>query len=102
MNYRVEYNGEDIELGTLDMAIESAKSAIDADAGPVSGWSVEHDETINDWFIQGVRDGAPVGSTAVVSGPEPTVAPAGSPSGRVYGSGDAEDWTRRVSFTGGS
>ena len=97
MSYRVEYNGEDIELAALDVAIDNAKNAIAADVGPISGWTVEHDATINDWFVQGVLDGSPVGPTAVVSGPEP-IAPA--PSGRVYASGDAEDFARRVSFSG--
>ncbi|MFI5496140.1 hypothetical protein [Actinoplanes sp. NPDC051859] len=73
MTYRVEYNGEDIELATLDAALDNAKHAIAADVGPVSGWTVEHDETINDWFVQGVRDGQAIGATAVVTGPEPTM-----------------------------
>ena len=73
MTYRVEYNGEDLELATLDAALDNAKHAIAADVGPVSGWAVEHDETINDWFVQGVRDGEAVGATAVVTGPEPTM-----------------------------
>src|SRR5919112_2409591 len=72
MTYRVEYNGEDIEVTTLDVALDSAKNAIAADVGPISGWTVEHDDAINDWFVQGVLDGTPVGPTAVVSGPEPT------------------------------
>ncbi|MEV8506097.1 hypothetical protein AB0368_14875 [Actinoplanes sp. NPDC051475] len=73
MTYRVEYNGEDLELATLDAALDNAKHAIAADVGPISGWAVEHDETINDWFVQGVRDGEAVGATAVVTGPEPTM-----------------------------
>ena len=98
MTYRVEYNGEDIELATLDVAIDNAKNAIAADLGPISGWTVEHDETINDWFVQGVLDGSPVGATAVISGPEPiTPAP---PSGQIYSTTDASDWARRASFTG--
>jgi hypothetical protein len=75
MTYRVEYNGEDIEVTTLEAALDSAKNAIAADIGPISGWTVEHDDTINDWFVQGVLDGSPVGPTAVVSGPEPTAPP---------------------------
>jgi hypothetical protein len=98
MTYRVEYNGEDIELATLDGALDSAKNAIAADVGPVNGWSVEHDETINDWFVRGTLNGSPFGPTAVVSGPEP-IAPA-APSGRVYSSGDVDDWARRVTFAG--
>jgi hypothetical protein len=98
MTYRVEYNGDDIELATLDVAIDNAKQAIAADVGPISGWTVEHDETINDWFVQGVLDGSRIGPTAVISGPEIT-APA-SPSGQVYPSAGAGDWSRRVSFAG--
>lgn len=71
MTYRVEYHGSDVEVSTLDAAIEAAKDAILGDVGPVSAWTIEHDETINDWFVQGVTDGEPVGSTAVVAGPEP-------------------------------
>jgi hypothetical protein len=52
MTYRVEYNGEDIEVTTLDAALDSAKNAIAADVGPISGWTVEHDDAINDWFVQ--------------------------------------------------
>jgi hypothetical protein len=99
MNYRVEYNGDDLELSTLDAALDHAKNAIAADLGPISGWTVEHDETINDWFVQGVRNGAAVGPTAVVSG-EPMTPVA--ETGGMYSSGDAEDWARRVSFTGGT
>jgi hypothetical protein len=100
MTYRVEYNGDDVELNTLDAALDNAKQAIATDVGPITGWSVEHDETINDWFVQGVLDGAPVGPTAVVSGPEQmTVA---EPTGRVYAGEDAEGWARVVSFTGRS
>src|SRR6185295_18271969 len=75
MTYRVEYNGEDIEVTTLDAALDSARNAIAADVGPVSGWTVEHDDAINDWFVQGVLDGTAIGPTAVVSGPEPTGPP---------------------------
>jgi hypothetical protein len=102
MNYRVEYNGDDVELSTLDAALDNAKQAIATDVGPISGWSVEHDETINDWFVQGVLDGAPVGPTAVVSGPEQmTVAePEPQPTGRGSSGEDAEGWARVVSFTG--
>jgi hypothetical protein len=98
MSYRVEYNGGDIEVTTLDDALDNAKNAIASDIGPISGWTIEHDETINDWFVQGVLDGNPVGPTAVVTGPEPTGA--GPSTGRVYAGGDAEDWARRVTFTG--
>lgn len=112
--YRVEYNGSDMEAATLDSAIEGAKQAIAADIGPVSGWTVEHDDTINDWFIQGVADGVPIGPTAVVSGPEPTMTadPPGRPadngapvggglyrSGQSVGSADG-GWVRAISFTG--
>ena len=97
MNYRVEYNGEDLELTTLDAALDNAKHAIAADIGPVSGWTVEHDESINDWFVQGVINGEAVGATAVVTGPEPTLAaqtyPRHAPAG-------ADDLARRQVFTG--
>ncbi|MCA2214776.1 hypothetical protein [Jidongwangia harbinensis] len=96
MTYRVEYNGGDLEVSTLDAALDNAKHAIAADVGPISGWTVEHDETINDWFVQGVRDGTPIGPTAVVTGPEPVAA--GQVDG---GTGDDTDgWVRRVSFPG--
>ena len=84
MTYRVEYNGEDIEVTTLDAALDSAKNAIAADVGPISGWTVEHDDAINDWFVQGVLDGTPIGPTAVVSGPEP-IGPPPSPDPRDLG-----------------
>jgi hypothetical protein len=123
MTYRVEYNGSDIEVFTLDAAIEDAKDAIAADVGPISAWTIEHDETINDWFIQGLVDGAPVGATAVVTGPEPTttptaaqaIAPAIAPdslpgshrddrSAGVYRSSHAsaadDEWVRSIVFTG--
>jgi hypothetical protein len=96
MTYRVEYNGGDIEVTTLDAALDNAKNAIAADVGPISGWTVEHDETINDWFVQGVLDGAPIGSTAVISGPEPVVSAAPAPP---PGQGP-DGWVRCVSFTG--
>jgi hypothetical protein len=105
MTYRVEYNGEDLEAATLDAALENAKHAIAADVGPISGWNVEHDETINDWFVQGVRAGEPIGPTAVVTGPEPvtpavvaSVAPGGP--GRHLPAVGESGALRRVSFTG--
>ncbi len=97
MNYRVEYNGEDLELATLDAALDNAKQAIAADIGPVSGWTVEHDESINDWFVQGVVDGRAVGATAVVTGPEPMLAAASYPRHAPAGS---DDLARRRVFTG--
>ena len=97
MTYRVEYNGGDLEVATLDAALDNAKNAIAADVGPISGWTVEHDETINDWFVQGVLDGSPVGPTAVISGPEPIVAAAAAPQ---QPGADADGWVRCVSFTG--
>jgi hypothetical protein len=100
MNYRVEYNGEDVELSTLDAALDSAKNAIAADTGPISGWTVEHDETINDWFVQGVLNGTPIGATAVVSGPEPMEMGQVAETGGVYSAGQAEDWARRMIFHG--
>lgn len=97
MNYRVEYNGEDLELGTLDAALDNAKHAIAADVGPVSGWSVEHDESINDWFVQGVVDGRTVGATAVVTGPEPTLTARNVPR---HAPASADEIARRRVFTG--
>jgi hypothetical protein len=61
----------------------------------VSGFAIEHDEAINDWFIQGVVDGSPVGSTAVVSGPEPTIIPSYPPARPAAGA-----WVRTVTFSG--
>jgi hypothetical protein len=97
MNYRVEYNGGDIEVMTLDAALDNAKNAIATDIGPISGWSVEHDETINDWFVQGVIRGEKVGPTAVISGPEPTIAPVAAPQ---HPARDSDGWVQRASFGG--
>jgi hypothetical protein len=96
MTYRVEYNGGDIEVQTLEAALDNAKNAIAADVGPISGWDVEHDETINDWFVQGIRHGNRVGSTAVISGPEPVGIPAAPPPP----GHEPDGWVQRVSFTG--
>lgn len=97
MNYRVEYNGADIELATLDAALDNAKHAIAADLGPVSGWAVEHDESINDWFVQAVINGEAVGATAVVTGPEPTVTAQTYPR---HAAAAADDHARRRAFHG--
>ena len=97
MNYRVEYNGEDVELATLDGALDSAKQAIVADIGPVNGWTVEHDESINDWFVQGVVNGQSVGATAVVTGPEPTLTASTYPR---HAPANTDDLARRRVFTG--
>ena len=97
MNYRVEYNGEDLELATLDAALDNAKQAIRADLGPVSGWTVEHDESINDWFVQGVIDGQAVGATAVVTGPEPMLTAHTVPR---HAPANTDDLARRRVFTG--
>jgi hypothetical protein len=97
MNYRVEYNGEDLELATLDAALENAKHVISADVGRVSGWSVEHDETINDWFVQAVIDGKAVGATAVVTGPEPMLTAQTYPR---HAPANTDDLARRRVFTG--
>jgi hypothetical protein len=96
--YRVEYNGEDVELATLDAALEAARHAIATDVGPLDGWAVEHDESINDWFVQAVRDGRRFGPTAVVSGPEQMVS--GPQRRRRRGPNVFEDWERRVTFVG--
>ncbi len=74
MTYRVQYNGIDVEAATLESAIEYAKSIITDDAGPMTTWTVEHDEVVNDWFVQGIREDSPLEYTATVAGPEP-VAP---------------------------
>ncbi|WP_305786831.1 hypothetical protein [Symbioplanes lichenis] len=97
MTYRVEYNGEELEVATLDAALDNAKHAIAADAGTIEGWTVEHDETINDWFVQGVLDGRQVGPTAVVTGPEPTL-PAQTLTR--HAPDRAETEVRRMSCTG--
>ena len=97
MNYRVEYNGDDLELATLDAAIDNAKHAITADLGPVSGWTVEHDESINDWFVQGVINGQAVGATAVVTGPEPMLAARSVPR---HAPAHTDELARRRVFTG--
>ncbi|WP_127504398.1 hypothetical protein [Actinoplanes solisilvae] len=85
MAYRVEYRGEDFGVATLDMALDRARNAILGDIGSLDGWAVEHDESVNDWFVQGVRNGRRIGATAVVSGPRPGV---------------VEEWERRVVFLG--
>jgi len=103
MTYRVEYNGDDLEVSTLDAALDNAKHAIAADVGPITGWSVEHDEMINDWFVQGVRAGERIGPTAVVSGPEPVglpPEPAPAPVSPARYPLDDDDRPHRVTFTG--
>lgn len=97
MNYRVEYNGDDIELATLDGALDNAKQAIASDIGPISGWTVEHDESINDWFVQGVVNGRAVGATAIVTGPEPMLTAQNHPG---HAPAAADDLARRRAFTG--
>ncbi|AGL19650.1 hypothetical protein [Actinoplanes sp. N902-109] len=97
MTYRVEYNGEELEVENLDSALDNAKHAIAADLGQISGWAVEHDETINDWFVQGVLDGRAVGPTAVVTGPEPTMAADTFPR---HAPAAAEREALRMTFTG--
>jgi hypothetical protein len=96
VDYRVEYNGAAAELANLDAALDSAKQAIAADVGPVSGWTVEHDESINDWFVQGVVNGQAVGATAVVAGPEPMLA---TPSVPQYAPVEVDGVVRRRVFT---
>jgi hypothetical protein len=100
MTYRVEYGGGDVEIPTLNAAIEGAKQAIAADVGPVAEWAVEHDEAINDWFVQGYVGGHPVGATAVVSGPEPTAVPADPPA--APRTPDAGGWVQAIAFDGGT
>lgn len=91
MAYRVEYDGEDIELTTLDAALDTARTAIANDLDRFDGWAVDHDDSVNDWFVQAMRNGRRVGPTAVITGPEPKHSPA-----------VVEEWERRVSFVGGT
>jgi len=83
--FRVEFKGEDYDFRSLDAALDCARSAILADIGSIDGWAVEHDESVDDWFVQGVRNGRRVGVTAIVSGPRASV---------------FEEWERRVVFVG--
>jgi hypothetical protein len=85
MAYRVEYRGEDFDFASLDVALDRARNAILDDIGRLDGWAVEHDESVNDWYVQGVRNGRRVGATAIVSGPR---------------AGVFEEWERRVVFIG--
>lgn len=87
MVYRVEYNGEDVELATLDAALDAARHAIAHDIGRLDGWSVEHDDRHDDWFVQAVHDGRRIGPAAIITsaGREPVV---------------IEEWERRVVFVG--
>ncbi|GAA0511847.1 hypothetical protein Ade02nite_44480 [Paractinoplanes deccanensis] len=93
MAYRVEYNGEDVDFATLDAALDRARKVIADDIGRLDGWAVEHDEAVNDWFVQGVRNGRRIGPTAVVTGPRGARFSAGAPT--VY-----EEWERRAVFIG--
>ncbi|GAB1690980.1 hypothetical protein [Krasilnikovia sp. M28-CT-15] len=103
MTYLVEYKGTALEIATLDAALDSARNAIAADIGPVSDWSVEYDETINDWFVQGLLNGVAVGSMAVVTGPEPATPHDQEPDLRPLPAHDArEDSARLIAFTGGT
>lgn len=94
MAYRVEYNGEDIQLATLDAALDCARTAIANDVDRLEGWAVEHDEDEDDWYVQAVRNGRRFGPTAVITAVARTVQNAGRPGNVV------EDWERRVSFVG--
>ena len=91
MVFRVEYNGEGIDLATLEAALDCARTAIANDVDRFDGWAVEHDEDVDDWFVQAVRNGRRVGPLAVISslaqrrGPGPAI---------------VEEWERRVSFVG--
>jgi hypothetical protein len=105
MAYRVEYNGEEIELATLDDALDCARNAIANDVDRFDGWAVEHDEELDDWYVQAVRDGRRVGPTAVISGPP--VDPRDDPHFddrpepvRDFGGKVVEEWERRVAFVG--
>jgi hypothetical protein len=89
MVYRVEYQGEDLELATLDAALDTARTAIANDVDRFDGWAVDHDDDVNDWFVQAVRNGRRIGPTAVIIGPERKHSPA-----------VVEEWERRVSFIG--
>ena len=91
MAYRVEYGGEEIDFASLDAALDCARTAILDHIGRIDGWAVEHDEAVNEWFVQGVRDGRRVGRTAVVIGPRPRHR--SSPT--VF-----EEWERRAVFVG--
>lgn len=88
--YRVEYNGEDIELATLDAALDCARTAIANDVDRFDGWAVEHDEDADDWFVQAVRNGRRVGPLAVI-----TSLRAARPAPPIV-----EEWERRISFVG--
>jgi hypothetical protein len=107
MAYRVEYNGEDVELATLDAALNCARNAIAADVDLFDGWAVEHDEEVNDWFVQAVRNGRRVGPTAVIYGAD-QVRPAMIEDRARPALEDwerpaiVEDWERRISFIGQS
>lgn len=92
MVYRVEYNGEDIELASLNAALDCARNAIANDIDRFDGWAVDHDEDVNDWFVQAVRGGRRVGPTAVIYGPDL--------SGRTHGTAIVEEWEKRISFIG--
>jgi len=115
MAYRVEYNGEGVELATLDAALNVARNAIANDVDRFDGWAVEHDETVDDWFVQAVRNGRRIGPTAVIVGPPPDrhMRPGpgdlrlGDPRSGDPRSGDprsgptvVEEWEKRVSFVG--
>ncbi len=95
MAYRVEYNGEEIDFAALDDALECARNAIVNDMGRIDGWAVEHDESINDWFVQGVRNRRRVGPTAVISGPKQYAEPRHLDVAPIF-----EEWERRVVFIG--
>ncbi|MEU4240294.1 hypothetical protein [Actinoplanes sp. NPDC026619] len=89
MAYRVEYNGEDIELATLEAALDCARNAIANDVDRFDGWAVEHDENVDEWFVQAVRNGRRIGPLAVVTG-----------LGKVAPAPVVEEWERRISFVG--
>ena len=107
--YQVEYNGSYFEEATEIAALQRAEHLIDREVGPVADWTVDHDQVINVWFVQAIADGAPIGATATVTGPEQTVTtapheylahtPAAPPRRRRHAD---DSWVRCVVFAGAS
>ena len=107
--YQVEYNGSFFEEASENAAIQLAEHLITRDIGPVADWAIVHDQVINFWFVQATANGAPIGPTATVTGPEPTVTmaayerptqtPAVLPRHRRH---PEQSWLRCVVFVGSS